>query len=130
MSTESIDRRAFLTFRTRGSESVLELWCEHLFMRWVDAQSAASRSGEAIVEMSPWEGEPPTEFQTATTLAILEELEARLSAADLLRVRNPEWLSDAGFRGEVEERIERFRRRGGRVEEGLTASDANGEAGS
>ena len=107
--------------RTRGSKKVLELSCEHLYIQWVDARSASTRSGKAGAQES-WEGEPPTQVRTASVTEILDHLERRLSSVDVLRVRNPEWLSDLRFRSEVDDRIERFRRRGGRVEQDSTDS--------
>ena len=122
MRSESIDRRAFLMLRTRGSKKVLELSCEQLYMQWVDAQSASTWSGEAGVEGSSWDGEPPTRVRTAKVTEILDLLERRLSSVDVLRVLNPEWLTDERFRHDVDDRIVQFRRRGGRVERNSTDS--------
>jgi hypothetical protein len=112
-----MNRRAFLRLKTRRRERVVELSCERLFMRWADARSRAG----AAVAAEPgvhgvWEGEPPSDLITQSVDGLLAELDRGLAEADLVRVVEPEWLSDAAFREAVERRIAAFRERGGRVE--------------
>jgi len=115
-----MDRRAFLRLTVRGKERVLDLSCERLYMRWVDAQARVGTgaladdagAGAAV----PWGGEPPLEVVAQTTDELLAELDGRLRSAHVLRVRGREWLAAAEFRGAVESRIDAFRRRGGRLE--------------
>ena len=114
-----MNRRDFLLLSTKGNKRVLELSCERLYMRYVDAQSHAVRRkepGEADVDRPWWDGEPPTEIETPTVGELFEELDRELSKADVLRVLDRDWLAGREFRREVETRIEAFRRRGGRVE--------------
>ena len=112
-----MDRRAFLRLTVRGRERTLDLSCERLYMRWVDAEAAASRPDLPCEPAgAPWEGEPPLEVAVCSTGQLLEELEDRLASAHVLRVRGREWLASGDFRRAVESRIEAFRRRGGRVE--------------
>ena len=128
MSSASIDRRAFLTLRTRGRERVMELSCERLYMRWSDARSAAggvaiaaAASADAPVdraaaEQREWEGEPPTEIITQTEEALWAELERGLAGSDEVVLGGREWLGDRVFARAVESRLAAFRERGGRVE--------------
>lgn len=125
-----MNRRDFFRLTTKGSERVLDLSYEGLYMRYVDAQSSAGRSpagapeqGAGIdvelrldTEPQSWEGEPPTEIETPTLAELFEELDRELSRADVLRVHDREWLADGAFRVEVEARVEAFRSRGGCVE--------------
>lgn len=112
-----MNRRAFLLLKTRGREGVMELSCEHLFMRWADARSRAGAAVAAEPSVhGVWEGEPPSDLMTQSVENILAELDRGLRKADVLRVIDREWLSDAAFREEVESRIHAFRERGGRVE--------------
>jgi len=112
-----MNRRAFLLLKTKGRERVLELSCERLFMRWADARSRAG----AAVAAEPgihgvWEGEPPSDLVTQSVDDILVELDRGLAEADVVRVIDREWLSDAAFRDAVERHIARFRDQGARVE--------------
>jgi len=118
-----MDRRAFLLFRTKGRERVLELSCERLYMRWADASSGAgavdgveSVPAGQLVGHEPWDGEPPTAVVTQTVQELFTELDGGLAVADTLRMKGVEWLADERFCGEVESRVDAFRARGGRVE--------------
>lgn len=114
-----MDRRAFFLLGTRGRERVLELSCEELYMRWADARNMAARGApdaSSGAGAEPWTGEPPTDIDAETTDALLADLDRELADADVLRVRDRQWLADPGFRADVESRIEAFRARGGRVE--------------
>lgn len=112
-----MNRRAFLRLTVRGKERALELSCERLYMRWVDARTGASGAGDLPEPFdTSWEGEPPLEVVVPSTGQLMAELDARLSTAHVLRVTGREWLASEDFRHEVESRIEAFRRRGGRVE--------------
>jgi hypothetical protein len=109
-----MDRRAFLSLGRRGRQRVLELSCERLYVRWVDAGARAARhaGGEDV----PESGEPPTRVSVETRQDLLAELDLRLRSADLLRVSGSDWLQDGELRREVESRIEAFRRKKGGVE--------------
>jgi hypothetical protein len=114
-----VNRREFLKLRVRGRERVLELSCESLYMRYVDAQAGAGLARVAHEGMRHgvgWNGEPPLDVDAPTIEDLFSELDARLSTAQVLKVIGREWLSRGDFAREVESRIETFRRRGGRVE--------------
>ena len=114
-----MNRRDFLTLRTRGENRVVELSCERLYMRYADA-----RSGAGGWEPPPpigavqqaWEGEPPTELRTQTTSELFEILERELAQADVLKVLDYDWVMGDEFGPAGEARVEAFRDRGGRVE--------------
>jgi hypothetical protein len=110
-----MNRRDFLKLRARGDERVLELSCERLYMRYVDALASTDLGG-ATEAGAGWSGEPPTAIAVPTTVELFADLERRLTDADVLRVLGREWLAGGDFRREVEARIEAFRRQGGRVE--------------
>jgi len=116
-----VNRREFLTLRTSGTKQILELSCEPLYMRYVDARSgigALGDSGDSEPDADFRPGEPPTEVDLPTTGQLFGELERQLAEADELRVFGRDWLSGGAFGREVEARVEAFRRRGGRVEFG------------
>jgi hypothetical protein len=109
-----MDRRAFLSLGRRGRQRVLELSCERLYMRWVDAEARAARMCDD--QDIPESGEPPTRIAAERSEDLLAELERRLGGADVLRVIDAQWLQPTELRLLVESRIEAFRRRGGRIE--------------
>lgn len=112
-----MNRRAFLTLKTKGRERAIELSCERLYMRWSDARSRAGAGvGTADTHEPSWTGEPPSELVTETIDDLLGELDRALAGADALRITGETWLSDPAFRAEVDSRVEAFRLRGGRVE--------------
>ena len=128
-----MNRRDFLTLRTKGRRSVLELSCERLFMRYSDARSGAGRRGVSASQpgSSPQssDGEPTTEMETPTVADLFDDLDRQLSRADTLRVRDRQWLSQEDFGREVEARIEAFQRRGGVVEFADSAPTENARRG-
>ncbi|HET9947674.1 MAG TPA: hypothetical protein VFQ22_01995 [Longimicrobiales bacterium] len=115
-----MNRREFLRLVRRGRERVLELSCERLYTRFVDAQAAAGMEQVAgELPAAAWEegtGEPPLDVRVPSPEELLAELERGLAQADVLRVRGREWLAVEDFRRALEPRLEAFRRRGGRVE--------------
>lgn len=111
-----MNRRDFLRLCVHGDERALELSCEHLYMAFVDAESAAAPVAEDGLGDPPWDGEPPTEIARPTTDEIFDGLARRLAKADVLRLVGTEWLSDAAFRARVKGVVEAYRERGGRVE--------------
>jgi hypothetical protein len=116
-----MNRRDFLRMWVKDDEHVLELSCERLYMRYVDAESSAG--GEATVASS-WDGEPPTEIVTQSIDELFAELDRRLAAADTMRLLGTEWLRDPGFRVRVDRSVETFRVRGGHVEVSDSAATA------
>ena len=119
-----MNRRDFLSLSTRDSKRILDLSCERLYMRYVDASAGIGRPAESrALDRNPraWEGEPPNEIETPTAIELFETLERELADADVLRVRDADWLSSEAFGQEVEARVEAFRRRGGQVEFGDAA---------
>jgi hypothetical protein len=118
-----MDRRAFLSLGRRGRERVLELSCERLHVRWVDALGRSARTGSGDGR-APEGGEPPTRVAAETTDDLLAELDERLRAADVLRVVGDEWLQGDDLHRSMRERIASFEGRGGRVEHPQTKAPA------
>jgi len=114
-----MNRRDFLTLRTRGEKRIVELSCERLYMRYADARAGVGRWEEPPpigATQQAWEGEPPTKIDTPTTTELFDTLERELAGADVLTVLNRDWLTGETFGREVEVRVEAFRSRGGSVE--------------
>jgi hypothetical protein len=84
-------------------------------MRYVDA--ARGRPDPAPREEAG-PGEPETVVEAGGPLALVAALAVELNDADVLRIRDREWLADHGLRREVEALIAAFTARGGRVEFG------------
>jgi len=122
-----MDRRGFLLLGLRGRQRVLELSCERLYVRYVDARSAVGTAPEDE-DASLWSGEPPTRIETESVADLFDQLERSFARVDVLRVLDPEWLGAGDLRSHVEARIEAFRRRGGRVERYPTASGPGASA--
>ena len=121
-----VSRRDFLTLRTSGTKRVLELSCEPLFMRYVDACSSVGVRGggdASAADSFTVFGEPQTDIDLPTVQALFAELEGKLCDADVLRVMGREWLSDADFGRRVSACIDGFVSRGGRVEYGGSQLD-------
>ena len=114
-----MNRRDFLTLRTKGQRRIVELSRERLYMRYADARSGAGRwepPAPIGKNQHAWEGEPPTQIKTPTTCELLDTLERELASADVLRVLEQQWLGGKEFGLAVEARVEAFRMKGGLVE--------------
>lgn len=121
----TVNRRDFLRLSARGSQHVLELSCERLYMQYVDAESAQGRpppSGLSDSRHQFWEGEPPAQLDAVTADELFAELERELANADVLCLLGPEWMSKQDFTDKVEACIRKFRARGGRVENGTASA--------
>ena len=87
-----IDRREFLTMRRAGDAASLELSCEALYMRFVDARLSG------------------------TTEALRSRLEAQLAGARRLRLVESRWLAREELKSQLEPLLEALRSRGGQVD--------------
>jgi hypothetical protein len=118
MNPTPIPRRDLLLLRATPHPRVYELPCQQLYMRYVDA--SRSRTGvTSDGEAGP--GEPETVFAGIGPRGMFAALAVELRDADVLRIRDREWLADPGLRREVDALIARFTSRGGRVEFGSPA---------
>ncbi len=111
-----MNRRDFLLVRTRGRHRVLELSCERLYVQYFDAESDLGPQDEERVEPAWWSGEPPTIIEKPTSDELFRDLEDELARADVLRVRDRNWLKKGAFQDRFEALLPTFRARGGRVE--------------
>src|SRR5262245_43054404 len=105
-------RRDFLLFRTEGRTRTVELSCERLYMRYVDARPAPEPDAADLVV----DGEPPARFERRSVRQLFDDTAHDLREADLLRITQTEWLADEDFRQEVTALADLVRERGGRVE--------------
>ena len=87
-----IDRRQFLTMRRSGDTAFLELSCEALYMRFVDARLSG------------------------TTDSLRSHLEAQLAGARRLRLIESRWLACEELRSQLDPLLEAFRARNGQVD--------------
>ena len=78
MSGDRMTRRDFFLHRTAGQPRIVEICCERLFMKYVDARSAGSLP------------------------QFLRMLERELDAADEVQLTSREWLASDDFRADVE----------------------------
>jgi hypothetical protein len=116
-----MDRRTFFSVVRRGRLRVLELSCERLHMRWIDARARAHAA--TADEDPPLEsGEPPTRVAAETAADLFEELDRQLAQTDVVRVVDREWLNEDELRRRVDAAIGAFERRGGRVENSRAGS--------
>ncbi len=112
-----MNRRDFLLFRTGEKDNVVELSCERLYMRYVEAQAIAGQRGDELGAVGElWDGEPPTVIEERTPEELFQDLDRDLRDADVLRVLDSSWLVGGEFRDKFEALLASFRARGGRVE--------------
>ena len=86
-----MNRRDFLLMRPGPRGAVLELKCEQLYMRYVDARLHGS------------------------TRLLMGRIQRRLQDAGELRMTDTAWLCDQDLRRDLDELVAAFRARGGRV---------------
>jgi hypothetical protein len=106
-----MNRRDFLLFKTEGRTKTVEVSCERLFMRYVDARRAPEPAAADLVD-----GEPPARFETRSVRQLFDEIGHDVGGADVLRITHTEWLTEDEFRREVTALADAVRGRGGRVE--------------
>ncbi len=106
-----MNRRDFLMFRTDGRTKTVELSCERLYMRYVDARRTPEPDDDAAVN-----GEPPARFERRSVRQIFDDLAHDLREADVLRITDTEWLAEQDFSREVKALVDVVRARGSRVE--------------
>jgi hypothetical protein len=111
-----VNRRDFLFLRHSQGKRVLELSCERLFMRAVDAQTASSGSGDALPVPEVWEGEPPRVVEYPTVDELFQFVDTQLRDADVLRLVDTHWLASEDLKRRLGDVVATFRGRGGVVE--------------
>lgn len=118
-SPAPLRRRDLLRLRTPSRDRVLELSCQQLYMRYLEARRG--RPDPAPLDDSAL-GEPDAAHDVPGVPDLIEGLTRDLATADVLRIVEREWLVDPDLRREVERLVEAFIARGGRVESGLPTS--------
>jgi hypothetical protein len=109
-----LNRRDFL-LRLRATEHgcTLELSCHALFMRCLDC---ASERLAASVDDESARGEPPACLERRTLDEVHGLLERELAGAQVLRLIEPQWLKGIAGAENLEQIVDAFKRRGGRLE--------------
>jgi hypothetical protein len=109
-----VNRRDFLLFRTAAGKRVVELSCERLYMRCLDAQ--ATRGVQAGPVLDTWEGEPPRFVDQPTVDELFRSLDTDLRGADVLRLVDTRWMASEELKQRLGDLVAAFRIRGGVVE--------------
>ena len=107
-----MNRRDFLLFKTEGRTKTVEVSCERLYMRYVDARRAPEPAAADLVV----DGEPPARFERRSVRQLFDDIVHDVGGADVLRITHTEWLTEDEFRREVTALADAVRGRGGRVE--------------
>src|SRR5436190_9716072 len=92
-----MNRRDFLLFKTEGRTKTVEVSCERLYMRYVDARRAPEPAAADLVV----DGEPPARFERRSVRQLFDEIAHDVDGADLLRITHTDWLTEDEFRREV-----------------------------
>lgn len=110
-----MNRRDFLFFRREREARVVELSCQRLYMRCLDAQMTGVEPTEDGDAPDPWSHEPAAALERRTAAQIFEEIAFGLSEADVLKLVDREWIRDPVVSARLEALIADFTARGGRV---------------
>ena len=108
----TLSRRDFLTLRRTERGRVLDVSCRTFYMRCADADTAQG-SGDA---WEPWMGEPPAAWERPPVDDLVSAFEADLAQAQVLRLREVEWLDRLPALPRLDAAIAAFRSGGGIVE--------------
>jgi hypothetical protein len=112
-------RRDFLLLRPERRGRVVDIRCGRLYMRYLDAVSAAARAElqtSAGAADDPRGGESPPALETPSVAELLAALDDALRSSDVARLVDPAWLDAPAFKQEVDRVLATFRARGGTVE--------------
>ena len=119
-------RRNFLLFKTEGSEKLVELSCEKLFMHFEDARSEDNQGVEeagTFAEADWWSGEPPLLIDNLDPDEYFRSVESELILADVVQVIDPQWLVQGEFQIRVDTLLAAIRARGKQVRYALKESN-------
>ena len=111
-----MNRREFLLFRTDKEDRIVELSCQRLYMNYLEVEAVARVSWLGIEDEPNWGGEPPLVRDAPSLDELFGDVERELAAADVLRVREADWLVSEELKRRVDGLIADFLARGGRVE--------------
>jgi len=114
-----MNRRDFFLFRTEGSDKILEVSCQTLYMHYTDIQTA-SRVGAVeegnIVGAEWWSGEPPAQRLASSVDEFFQDLEQALAKVNKVRLVDTVWLVAGQFRTRIETILFAHCERGGELE--------------
>lgn len=110
------NRRDFLLFRTAFRTPVLELDCQQLYMRCLDAASTCGVTDEPDA-LDPFaQGEPPARFDSRPPEDLLRDVGAALAGVTRVRVVDAYWIEDSRFHEQFAQVLLAFRAAGGHIE--------------
>jgi hypothetical protein len=110
------NRRDFLLFRTANRLRVLEIDCQQLYMRCLDAASTCRAADEPITENAFGDGEPPARFDVRRPQDLLADVGAAFTGVTRIRVVDAYWLENSDFHEQFAQLLRTFRAGGGDVE--------------
>ena len=110
-----MNRRDFLLFRREREERIIELSCQRLYMRCLDALMTGAEPTEDGEAPDLWSHEPPAVLERRTAAQIFEEIAFGLREADVLKLVDREWIRDPDMNARLEALIADFTSHGGRV---------------
>ena len=117
-----MNRRDFLFLRRTPSGRTLELSCQDLYIRTLNASAPTTPSKQEVYEHQAWMGEPPTDFEKSAGDDWLRRVEVQLQDVEILKLLDQEWLLPTGINEQLEPVLTAFRARGGRIEFGSSRS--------
>ena len=108
-------RRDFL-FLAHAGDGCVRLSCEQLYMQYRDLTRTAAGAANVLPQGAEWwAGEPESELAMEAPEEFFRCLGEALRGKRRLELADPEWLSDAHLRQEVEKLLGEFRAGGGEV---------------
>lgn len=111
-----MNRRDFLLFRRECEARVVELSCQRLYMRCLDARMTGAEPTEDGEAPDPWGHEPAAVLERRTSEQIFQEIAYGLDQADVLKLVDREWIRDSDLSARLDRVIAAFTARGGCVE--------------
>jgi hypothetical protein len=110
----TMNRRDFLRLRMAQGRRVLEVSCQALYMRLLDAESMTPP--DSVSDFDPVLGEPPAVFETRTPHDLRRQLEQDVAEVDVVKLLESRWLDTPVLGGFLTPVLTQFEARGGRVE--------------
>ncbi|MDR1990951.1 MAG: hypothetical protein LBQ09_12065 [Acidobacteriaceae bacterium] len=110
-----MNRRDFLCLRLAHGRRVLEVSCQSLYMRLIDARALRP---ESPVDFDPVFGEPPSLVEMPSVDDLAARLDRELRDVETLKLLESSWLDATEVSSFLTPMVSRFEARGGRVERG------------
>jgi hypothetical protein len=103
-------RRDFLRLQSAGSQQIATLSCERLFMCYADSSVRQEGRAGLLPEGEDWWAcEPPRQVDRLSVEQLFHEIGQEIAGADVLVLKDREWLQDDEFGRHVEQLLGNFR---------------------